>query len=173
MINAVLVTYASHRESTADIASAIGEHLTHRGYRVDVRSAASAPDARLYGAVIVGSALHLGHWDHHAVAYLKHQAADLAERPTWLFQSGPGEPTSDAEKIAVPHAVHKLCFGIGAEDPVTFEGALDPAQAKGHLGRWLGRSHDLTGGFRDWHEISAWSDAVADQLDARGALLPV
>ena len=173
MNKAVLVTYASQRESTADVASAIGEHLTHRGYRVDVRSAASAPDARLYDAVIVGSALHLGHWDHHAVAYLKHQAADLAERPTWLFQSGPGEPGPDAAKTAVPHAVHKLCFGIGTEDPVTFEGALDPAQAKGHLARWLGHGQDLTGGLRDWHEISAWADAVADQLDARGALLAV
>jgi menaquinone-dependent protoporphyrinogen oxidase len=167
------VTRSGKRQELFGEQGARHEHLTHRGYQVDVRSAASAPDARLYGAVIVGSALHLGHWDHHAVAYLKHQAADLAERPTWLFQSGPSEPTSDAERTAVPHAVHKLCFGIGTEDPVTFEGALDPAQAKGHLARWLGRGPELTGGSRDWHEISAWADGVADQLDARGALLAV
>jgi menaquinone-dependent protoporphyrinogen oxidase len=173
MNKTVLVTYASHKESTADIASAIGEHLTHRGYEADVRAIASAPDTRLYSAVVVGSALHLGHWDRDAVAYLKHQAADLAERPTWLFQSEPCEAMPDTVHTAIPHAVHKLCFGIGIQDPVTFGGTLEPTAAKGHLARWMAGSHAETGEFRDWHEVSQWADGVADQLDASRTLLGV
>jgi menaquinone-dependent protoporphyrinogen oxidase len=155
MNNSVLITYASHRERTADIASAIGEHLMQRGYEVDVRAISSAPDARLYSAVIIGSTLHMGHWDRHAVAYLKHQAADLAERPTWLFQSEPTEPPRDGDHTATSHAVHRLCFGIGIPDPMIFN------------------CHAPSGDFRDWHEVSTWADEVANRLDASQALLGV
>jgi menaquinone-dependent protoporphyrinogen oxidase len=173
MDNPVLVAYSSRMGATADIASAIGEQLTHRGYQVDVRGTASAPDARLYSGVIVGSALHLGQWDRDAVNYLKRQAADLSERPTWLFQIGPSGPASDGAHPAVPHAVHKLCFGIGIEDPMTFGGNLDPAAAEGSVSHWLSSGHDETGAFRDWHQISRWADAVADQLDASRSLITV
>jgi menaquinone-dependent protoporphyrinogen oxidase len=155
MNNTVLITYASHRERTADVASAIGEHLMLRGYEVDVRAISSAPDARLYGAVLVGSTLHLGHWDRHAVAYLKHQAADLAERPTWLFQCESREPAPDVAHTATSHAVHQLCFGIGIQDPMIFS------------------CHAPSGDFRDWDDVSSWADEVANRLDARQVLLGV
>ena len=173
MDNSVLVAYSSRTGATAEIASAIGEQLTHRGYQVDVRGTASAPDARLYSAVIVGSALHLGQWDREAVAYLKHQAADLSERPTWLFQTGPCEPASASAQPAVPHAVQKLCFGIGIDDPITFGGSLDPATTAGHISHWLSSGHDETGAFRDWQQISQWAGTVADRLDASRSLITV
>ena len=149
MDKSVLVAYSSRTGATAEIASAIGEQLTHRGYQVDVRGTANAPDARLYSAVIVGSALHLGHWDRDAVAYLKHQAADLSERPTWLFQTGQREPASDGARPSIPHAVQKLCFGIGIDEPVTFGGNLDPAVTPGHISHWLSSGHDETGALPD------------------------
>jgi menaquinone-dependent protoporphyrinogen oxidase len=173
MENSVLVAYSSRMGATAEIGSAIGEHLGHRGFEVEVRGIANAPDARLYSAVIVGSALHRGQWDRDAVAYLKHQAADLSERPTWLFQVGPCEQAFDGVHPAIAHAVHKLCFGIGIEDPITFGGSADQAVSKSHPSHWLSSGHDQTGAFRDWHQISQWADAVADQLDASRALVTV
>lgn len=49
-----------------------------------MRPATKALDARKYRAVIVGSAVYLRHWDKGAIHYLKDQAPDLAERPTWF-----------------------------------------------------------------------------------------
>ena len=83
----VLVVYASRMGSTGEIAAAVGRQLAGRGYDVEVHAAATARDARLYDAVIVGSAVYMGRWDRTALRYLQAQAPDLAERPAWLFQS--------------------------------------------------------------------------------------
>jgi menaquinone-dependent protoporphyrinogen oxidase len=161
----VLIAYASRMGSTAEIAVAIGDRLTHRGFQVDVRQAAIAPNARLYSAVVVGSSVYLGHWDKTAIAYLKNHAPDLAERPTWLFESGPCEAAAETRRSHVSHAVRKLCREIGLHEPMTFGGNLDPARATGRLTRWMSNG-DLAGDFRDWEQISHWADGVADHLEA-------
>ena len=168
----VLVVYASRMGSTAEIASAVGDQLTRRGYAVDVHSTAAALDARLYDAVIVGSPLYLRRWHRDALGYLHAQAPDLAERPTWLFQSGPCGPGAGTEPVPTPHAVAQLCADIGIEHPVTFGGNLDKSRAKTWLARRLA-SGDLAGDSRDWDEIRAWADGVADQLESSRTLTAV
>ena len=101
-MKSVLVVYASRMGSTGEIASRVGERLTRRGYEVDVHSTATARDARLYDAVIVGSAVYLRRWDRTALRYLQAQAPDLAERPTWLFQSGPCGTGARTERCGLP-----------------------------------------------------------------------
>lgn len=86
----ILVVYAMRMGSSAEIAQAIGQQLSSRGFEVDVRPTTGAPDARTYEAIVVGSAVYTGHWDKDAVQYLQDQAPILAGRPTWLFQSGTG-----------------------------------------------------------------------------------
>ena len=50
------------------------------------------------------------------------QAPDLAERPTWLFQSGPCGPRGRGEPTPIPRAVARFCAKIGIAPPVTFGG---------------------------------------------------
>ena len=165
----VLIVYASRMGSTAEIASAIGDQLTRRGYEVDVHTAAAALDARLYDAVIVGSPLYLRRWHRDALGYLQAQAPDLAERPTWLFQSGPCGHGARMEQVSTPHAVAQFCADIGIDPPVTFGGNLDKSRAKTWLARRLA-SGDLGADSRDWHEIRAWANGVADLLESSRVL---
>ncbi len=164
----VLVAYASRMGSTQEIAASIGDQLTSRGFEVEVVAAADAANARAFDAVILGSALYMGRWDSDAVDYLKRQGPDLAERPTWLFQSGPSGPPAEGRPTPTPHAVRRLCAKIGLAAPTTFGGNLDHARAKSRLARWVSDG-DLAGDFRDWDQIRAWADDVADQLMALGA----
>jgi menaquinone-dependent protoporphyrinogen oxidase len=161
----VLVVYASRMGSTGEIAAAVGEQLTRRGYDVEVHSTAAARDARLYDAVIVGSAVYMARWDRSALRYLQAQAPDLAERPTWLFQSGPCGPGGRTKRTQIPRAVARFCAKIGIAPPVTFGGNLDESRATTWLARRVATS-DLAGDSRDWTEIRAWADGVADDLES-------
>ena len=160
----ILVVYASRMGSTGEIAQAIGKQLTSRGFSVDVRPTTSAPDAPSYDAVVVGSAVYNGHWDKHAVHYLQDQAPDLAERPTWLFQSGPCGPSALGGG-ATPHHIAQICSEIGARSPRTFGGNLDPARANTWLARRFTNGR-LSGDYRDWDDIRGFADEIADALDA-------
>ncbi len=164
-MKSVLVVYASRMGSTGEIASAVGERLTRRGYDVEVHSTATARDARLYDAVIVGSAVYLGRWDRTALRYLQAQAPDLAERPTWLFQSGPCGTGARTERTPTPRAVARCCAKIGIAPPVTFGGNLDKARATTWLSRRVATG-GLAGDSRDWNQINAWADVVADELES-------
>jgi menaquinone-dependent protoporphyrinogen oxidase len=164
----VLVVFASRMGSTGEIAAEIGKQLTRRGFEVDVYPAREAPDAPGYGAVIVGSGVYLRRWHPDAVRYLKAQAPDLAERSTFLFQSGPCGPTSETS-TSTPHTVATLCCHIGANPPTTFGGNLDPAKANSLLARLITHS-DLAGDFRDWTQIHTYADTIADQLHTNPAM---
>ena len=161
----VLVAYASRMGSTEEIAAVIGDRLVSRGFAVDVVSAADAAPAGGFDAVLLGSAVYMGQWDKHALDYLRREATDLALRPTWLFQSGPAGPAAENGHTGPPRAVRRLCRTIGLAEPTTFGGNLDPARAPGKLARWVSNG-DLTGDHRDWDQIRAWADDVADQLTA-------
>jgi menaquinone-dependent protoporphyrinogen oxidase len=164
----VLVVYASRMGSTQEIAVAVGEQLTHRGFEVTVAAAADAAEARIFDAVVLGSAIYMGHWDRDAVEYLKKHGPDLTGRPTWLFQSGPAGPPDQGQPTPTPHAVRRLCHKIGLAAPATFGGNLDHSRAETRPERWVSDGK-LAGDFRDWEQIRAWANHVADDLVARSA----
>lgn len=161
----VLVVYASTMGSTAEIARAIGDQLTERGFEVDVLPTSKAPDAPHYDAVVVGSAVYLGHWDKRAMHYVQDQAPDLAERPTWLFQSGPCGPEASGQLLHTTHHLTQICVEIGALPVKTFAGNLDRTRATSWLTRLMSTGK-LAGDFRDWDAIRAWADGIADSLTA-------
>jgi menaquinone-dependent protoporphyrinogen oxidase len=159
----ILVAYASRMGSNAEIAQRIGEQLREAGHEVDVAPCADAADAAGYEAVILGSALYMGHWDKAASGYLKSQAVHLAQRPTWLFQSGPCGEGFDLEHTDTPRAVRKLSGQIGLAAPVTFGGRLDRAKATTRLGRWMATG-TYAGDFRDWDQVRRWTGEVVAEL---------
>ena len=161
----VLVAYASRMGSTQEIAVAIADQLVKRGLEVEVMAAVDAANAQGFDAVLLGSAVYMGQWDKHAVDYLRREATDLAQRPAWLFQSGPSGPLAENGHTGPPRAVKRLCRTIGLAPPTTFGGNLDPSRATGKVARWVTNS-DLAGDSRDWDQIRAWADDIADQLTA-------
>lgn len=159
----VLVTYASKIGPTAAIARAVGDQLSVRGMTVDVRPTSRAQDVSHYDAVIIGSSLYLRRWNSDALHFLTDQAPDLAERPTWLFQTCTLRAQSANHYTAAPRAIFQLCQDIGIDLPRTFVADVNFNNAKSPLARLMSRG-DLAGRLRNYDQIRDWADAIADQL---------
>ena len=181
----ILVAYATRHGATAGIAERIGEVLRARGHEVVVEPARIANATGGFGAYVVGSAAYMGSWLKEATEFVRSHAIELADRPTWLFSSGPigteqvdksGRPVIET---SVPREFGELGPRIHARDRKVFFGAYDPDEPPVGLAERLaapfmrrGVIHDAAAGdFRDWPEIEAWAGEIGDALDAeRGAV---
>jgi menaquinone-dependent protoporphyrinogen oxidase len=176
-----LVTYASRHGSTRGIAERIAERLRGHGLDADVRPDAEVRDASRYDAFVVGGAAYMFHWLKEASAFVEHNRALLAERPTWLFSSGPvGTDTVDKQgrdvlETTVPREFADLRARIHPRAERVFFGAVDPAaRPVGFAERIVslmpaGKVALPKGDFRDWPAIDAWADEIASGLSAAGA----
>jgi menaquinone-dependent protoporphyrinogen oxidase len=168
----VLVTYASRHGATADIAEVIAGVLTEdrgrdRARRVEVVPVEEVEDVTGYDAVLLGSAVYVGRWTKPARSFVRRNLAALRARPVWLFSSGPvgDAPEPDQETADTD----RLADLVGARGSRTFGGRLRRADL-GRRERAVVRTvHAEDGDHRDWVEIRAWADEVADVLDDVGA----
>jgi menaquinone-dependent protoporphyrinogen oxidase len=165
---AVLVAYASKHGATAEMAAAIGDALRRAGLTVEVMPIESAPPPWGFNAVVLGSAVYAGSWRKEAAEYLERNADALAQRPTWLFSSGPtGE--GDAEELMqgwrFPDKLQPLAERIQPQGVVVFHGKLDPEALNFAEKILLKMISAPTGDFRDWDEITGWAEGIAAALD--------
>ncbi len=163
----VLVTAASRYGSTQEITKAIGDALIDKGIDATVIPAEKVGTIEGYDAVIVGSAVYLGHWLEPAKALVNRFKVGLSTRPVWLFSSGPvGDPS------------RKMVQKMG-EDPVDVAAILKVTKARGHrvFAGKIDRTNlsfprramlrvfrGLEGDFRDWSAVKAWAEEIADSL---------
>jgi len=159
----VLIVVASRHGATIEIAEALAERLRSRAFTVSVETADHASVADDYGAVIIGSAVYAGRWMKSARVFVESYAGLLAERPVWLFSSG---PLGDDDRDAVPdRTVHHLTTLSGALGHHLFAGFIDPDDlnmAERLIVKAVGAPD---GDFRDWDDVDAWADTIADELD--------
>ncbi|MBP2328785.1 menaquinone-dependent protoporphyrinogen oxidase [Kibdelosporangium banguiense] len=158
----VLVAYATKMGATKGIADAIGDTIRAAGDEVTVLPANEVTDVGYYDAVVLGSALYAARWRPDAVQFLRRFRADLANRHVWLFHSGPlGETVGKPQKT--PSAVRRMASTIGAAEPTTFAGRLEPETAQGFMARRMAKG-SLAGDFRDWDQIRTWAAEIARSL---------
>ena len=159
----VLVAYASKHGSTAEIASAIADRLRERGVDADARSVEQIDDAGEPRAVVLGSALYAGSWKKEAVEFAHRHATRIADRPVWLFSSGPlGDHVEDEEEQ--PRQLAELTELLRPIEHRIFAGALD-RDALGFAERMIVKAVKAPDGdFRDWSAIRAWADEIASTL---------
>jgi menaquinone-dependent protoporphyrinogen oxidase len=136
MMAEILITWAGSPGQVEDVADLVAAELVAAGHRVTVAPADRARDAWHYDAVIVGSDLRHHHWDRDAVCYLRDQAPDLAERPTFLFTTVPYGSDSTS-----PQNVHRLAFAIGTALPTVFGWQATDALRRSAVTRW---AHSIT-----------------------------
>lgn len=172
-----LVVYASKHGATRGIAERIAVSLNAAGERAETREAgqaARADDLTRWDAFVVGSAVYLGHWQPAAVEFVRANRGILAERPVWLFSSGPlGTELTDAKGrdltvTSVPAEIADFTRAIEPREHCVFFGALT-AEGLGFAGRALralpaGRKILPLGDYRDWDEIDAWATGIAAEL---------
>lgn len=165
----VLVAYATACGSTREVAGAVGGALRTAGLEVDVWPVQEVVGMEGYDAVVLGSAVYVGHWLDAARRFARHQESALTRRPLWLFSSGPvGDPAVPADEAAeVPELVERL----GAQAHRTFAGRLrlaDLALVERAAVRCV---HANEGDFRDWPAIRAWARDIAETLSGSEAIV--
>lgn len=172
----VLVAYATRHGSTRGIAERIAGRLRADGLDAEARPAAEVRDAARYDAFVVGAAAYMFHWLKDASKFVEKNRTLLAERPTWLFSSGPvGTDTVDKQgrdvlETTVPKEFVGLRDAIHPRGESVFFGAMDPAakpigMAERAMSLMPAAKNALPkGDFRDWPAIDAWADQIAAEL---------
>ena len=164
----VLVAAASEHGATAEIAAWIGAELAANGIDVDVRTIDDVDDVARYDAFVLGSSVYFGQWHKGARSFVDGHAGELANRPTWLFSSGPivGDPPPPDDPAALRAGlVEGLVDTTHAREHKLFGGKLD----KGDL-NWCEKvavrcAHASEGDHRDRAAVEAWAAKIARELE--------
>jgi menaquinone-dependent protoporphyrinogen oxidase len=166
----VLVAYATKYGATREIAETIGRVLRQTGLQVDVLPADRVGDLAPYQAVVLGSAVYAGQWRKEAAAFLTTREKELADRPVWLFSSGPtgeGNPVELTKGWRFPQALQPVAERVQPRDIALFHGVLDLKKMNLFEKLIIKAMKASLGDFRDWTAISAWATAIAETLSTQ------
>ena len=185
----VQVVYATRHDGTAGIAQRIAEVLRGQGADVMLADAADRPDPGGFDGYVVGSGVYIGNWLKEGTEFLSRNQSKLAEKPVWLFSSGPLPNSSktalaeDALTRALGPAegpgsggrkkLAALALVIRPREHRVFMGAYDPDDpAKSMAERVVrlmpGAKKILPAGdFREWDAIEAWARDIGAEVLAK------
>ncbi|VVB91269.1 Flavodoxin domain protein [uncultured archaeon] len=170
-----VVVYASKYGSTRGIAEFIAEKFRQTGMQAEARHTGDVQNPGDYDAFVIGSAVYMEHWLKEAKEFVTGNRDLLANRPVWLFSSGPlGTRTTDAQgrdlrTVAEPKEIAGFRDIIKPRDHRVFFGVYDSSKLGfGHrMMRILPAARNLfpEGDFRDWNDIEAWAISIARALE--------
>lgn len=185
----IQVAFASRHGGTAGIAKRIAEVLRAEGADVVLVDLAAHADPGAFDAHVIGSGVYLGSWLKEATAYLERYQMTFAERPVWLFSSGPlpgsTKETDSTDSLTAAlgpetgpgsgghRKIAELSAAIHPRDHRVFLGAYNPNDPpKSMPERFLrlmpsGRKILPAGDFREWDAIEAWAREIASALGTR------
>lgn len=160
----VMVAAASRHGSTTEIAARIDRTLREQlstGWDVRLVDPSDLPVFEQADAVVLGSAVYLGHWLRPAIRAL-HAVKDAPLLDLWLFSTGPisADLNENASVITADEMVESGC----ATEHKVLAGRLDTE----HLFWWerlVARAVGaVSGDRRDWTVVDDWAAHIADQL---------
>ena len=123
-------------------------------------------DLAPYGAVVLGSAVYAGSWRKEAATFLADNEKALAERPVWLFSSGPtgkGDPTQLMKGRRFPETLQPIADRIRPRDIAFFHGVLDTKKLNLAEKLIVKALKAPIGDFRDWKAINSWAVSIAEE----------
>lgn len=161
----VLVAYSSKRGSTAEIAETLAATLRRRGLGVCLERAEDVRSIERYDAVVLGSAVYMKRWRGDAKHFLKKHRRALRQMPFWVFSSGPvGDPANDNPDWMEPPKLAEKVEELGGRGHVVFGGRV-PAEPRGMMEKAMAEGiPEQFRDRRDWNEIRAWAQQIAQQL---------
>ena len=171
MNGTVLVVYATKDGATKEIAEVIGQTLRAARREAEVLAAEGMKDLSTYAAIILGSAVYVAQWRKEAVTFLETHEKVLAERPVWLFSSGPtgsGDAVQLMSGWRFPDSEKPIAERIHARDLALFHGELDPKKLNFPEKLILKGIKAPLGDFRDWQAVRGWAQTVAETLKNEG-----
>ena len=184
----IQVVYASRHGGTQGIAKCIGDALKDSGTDAVVVDAATHPDATGFDGYVIGSGVYMGAWLKDGLEYLERNRATLADKPVWLFSSGPLPNTVVEQRSADPSEnslgpldgpgsggrkkVEALAAAVHVRDHRVFEGAYNPDAAPTNILERIVRAMPPikkilpAGDFRPWPQIETWARQIATDISA-------
>jgi menaquinone-dependent protoporphyrinogen oxidase len=163
----VLVAYASAHGSTRGIAERIAARLNDRGARVELRAVDEVDHVEPYETVILGSAVYGQRWLPSAMAFVHRQADPLATRSVWLFSVGSCGDTHRAIGRLMqkePRDIAEIKDAVHPRDYRVFAGAIERHQWPLTSRLFFHALGGRLGDNRNWPEIDAWAEHIAQTL---------
>jgi menaquinone-dependent protoporphyrinogen oxidase len=116
---------------------------------------------------VLGSAVYAGHWMKPAIDLAERFTDRWADRAVWLFSSGPiGDPPKPEED---PVDVERVMSLTGARAHRIFTGRLDKSKLSFPERAIVTAFRAPYGDFRNWEEIGAWANEIAEELVGVGS----
>jgi len=164
---AALVTYASRKGATVDVAARIAERLERRGVQTLCLPVEETTEVGRFAAIVFGCPVYNQMWPQEGREFLQRNIEALISAPTWLFSVGSfgdDRPLLGRTVRMEPKGIDDLRERVGARDYRVFAGVVEASQWP-----WYGRVffRALGGRFgdnRNWPEIERWSDSIAYTL---------
>ncbi len=154
----ILITYASQKGSTAEIAQAIGTELQAAGHRAEAFEIATMPSPSGYDAIVIVGPMYMGRIDGRVATFVKRYSAELAKVPVAGFVVCLAAAVQDREGMALAgKALHAALSPLQPVAETIFAGKLDPEKLS-WFQRWITKKvKSPVGDFRDWPAIAAWA----------------
>jgi len=166
----ILISAASKHGATGQIAQRVADTLTEAGLETVVIPAEQVTTLTGFDAVVLGSAVYMGHWLAPARDLAERLAREADGRPVWLFSSGPlGDPPKP-EQDAVD--VAPLLAATGARGHQVFSGRLVRKQLSFPERAVTAALRVADRDDRDWTEIAAWARKIGEALSAETTETP-
>ncbi len=134
---------------------------------MEVRQVDEVDDVEAYDTVILGSAVYSQSWIPNATEFLHRNAEALADRRVWLFSVGSFGDTHRGIGSLMkkePRGIKEIQEAVHPLDYRVFAGAIErnqwPLVSRLFFHTFGGRFGDN----RDWPEIDAWADGIAQRL---------
>ncbi|MCP1714980.1 menaquinone-dependent protoporphyrinogen oxidase [Methanocalculus alkaliphilus] len=159
----VLIAYATHAGSTAEIATFIASELKNHGISAEVKEIREVIDPGEYDRLIIGGPIYVGRMKE-VEEFCKQHQATIKGRLIGAFTVGMAF-TGDEVKQAEARQV--LDTAIAPFSPGRlgyFAGKTDPSRLSFFERTALKVVKAPIGDFRDWNAIRTWITGVADDL---------
>jgi menaquinone-dependent protoporphyrinogen oxidase len=156
----VLVAFASKLGSNGEIAEVIADTLREAGHHASAHAVREIRGLDGWDAVVLGSAIYAAHWQRDARRFVTRHHDGLAERPLWLFSSGPLDERLARANLPITDHGATITADLGALGHRTFGGRL---QADADIDPQVLRTHPI-GDFRDWEAIRGYAREIAATL---------
>jgi menaquinone-dependent protoporphyrinogen oxidase len=158
----VLVTAGSKYGATSEIARHIAERLGSDDLNVVWCAPSESGDLGGYDAIVLGSAVYVGHWTAEAMDLARAIGRLDPKPPVWIFSSGPvGDPPKPVED---PVDVTEVLDLTKARQHHLFAGKIDKSKLSFGEKAILIAVRATEGDYRDWDAIDRWAKSIAAEL---------